>query len=132
MDRLPGGGSSASVFRFAIGHAIEPFLLAILVVQAVYLGGAALNNRPIMFVGRISYGLYLFHMIGFALSRRALPDAGIPEQLVAGAAATLGIALMSYILVERPAMSLKHSFQSRSAISRAGAWRRATIRPDNG
>ncbi|TIR66081.1 MAG: acyltransferase, partial [Mesorhizobium sp.] len=80
---------------------------------------------PLLFLGRISYGVYLYHPILLAYAVKAQPwiPLNVSEQgpgrfLVAGAA-TLLVASLSWALFEKPLNSLKRYFPY-VARSRAG------------
>ncbi|OHV88682.1 acyltransferase family protein [Mesorhizobium sp. ORS 3428] len=71
---------------------------------------------PLLFLGRISYGVYLYHPILLAYAVKAQPwlPLNVSEQgpgrfLVAGAA-TLTVASLSWALFEKPLNSLKRYF----------------------
>lgn len=67
--------------------------------------------RPVVFLGRISYSIYLTHMLVMAALQRILPSRQLPELdppaaaavLVAHAAAIVGFAALTYYAIERPA-----------------------------
>ena len=73
---------------------------------------AALANPRLVWLGKISYGLYMYHEVALWLGRRAehwLPWFPNKEPLLAIAtfAATVGLAAASYYLYERPFLKLK-------------------------
>jgi peptidoglycan/LPS O-acetylase OafA/YrhL len=71
-----------------------------------YLRGL-LEFGPLVWVGRISYGLYLWHYPIFkATSSLKL---SWPVQLAVALAVTLAVTCFSYYLIERPALSLKRT-----------------------
>jgi peptidoglycan/LPS O-acetylase OafA/YrhL len=62
-----------------------------------------LGNRPIAFVGRLSYGLYLWNILTVVVFVRLMGvhPAQTPWGLVWGVA-LLAVCALSYLLVERP------------------------------
>jgi peptidoglycan/LPS O-acetylase OafA/YrhL len=71
-----------------------------------------LGSRPLVYLGRISYGLYVFHTLVLGLIRQLLPGLGReswPTGLVS-LAATIAVASLSYFLLERPFLKLKERF----------------------
>ena len=82
------------------------------------IGGWLLNLAPLRALGRISYGLYLFHMPVFALVNRGL----VPHRIVEPGFLRLGVvggltvvaATASWILFERPINDLKRNFRYRA------------------
>lgn len=71
---------------------------------ASYLHGV-LAFAPLAWVGRISYGLYLWHYPIFKAS--SLLRAGWSLRLLVALTATLTVTCLSYYLIERPALRLK-------------------------
>jgi peptidoglycan/LPS O-acetylase OafA/YrhL len=75
--------------------------------------GRMLSARPVVYIGRISYGIYLAH--GFAgeilasvgVSSRAIPE---PWRFVILASLTVGVAAVSWHLLEQPMNQLKRRF----------------------
>src|SRR5207247_2384396 len=72
----------------------------------------ALSLRPAIFVGVVSYGMYLWHYpVLIELSDRGLASVrGIHPYLLWGVSAvvlSLALGALSYYLVERPALSFK-------------------------
>lgn len=108
----------------AIGVAYAPaYLAAALVCTAVFglfVVGALrwLRAAPFVFLGGISYSLYLLHQaIGFVLIHR-LEAAGVPSLAAVALAIAVALALATALtrLVERPAMRiLRESWRARRA-----------------
>jgi peptidoglycan/LPS O-acetylase OafA/YrhL len=91
---------------FAIGVAL--FLAGILSNPAS-IPAKLLRLPPLVWAGRLSYGLYLWHFFVFAFIAgwfRGYQARLIPFQLFA----TFGIAALSYYLIERPCLKLKKKF----------------------
>jgi peptidoglycan/LPS O-acetylase OafA/YrhL len=61
-----------------------------------------LSARPLVAIGTISYGLYLFHWPVFVLLRERGWDLTSPQDLIGALAITVAIAVASYRVVERP------------------------------
>ena len=65
-----------------------------------------LSSRPMVAVGIVSYGVFLWH---FDLMKRFdqwWPDASFPALLAAVVAAAIAIATVSWLIVEKPLQSL--------------------------
>ncbi|TAE25254.1 MAG: acyltransferase [Cytophagales bacterium] len=85
--------------------------------------GAALNNGALQYIGRISYGIYVFHMIvpGYIvpfvlkvlnkLTRNHVPDLGYWGHRLFSLAVLLLVASLSWYLVEKPINGLKKYFR---------------------
>lgn len=66
-----------------------------------------LGRQPLPAIGRISYGLYLFHLPLFIIVAVEMEsDSGLTRSVVAWTA-SFACAIASYLLVERPALRLK-------------------------
>ena len=61
-----------------------------------------LSVRPLVALGRISYGVYLYHWPIYVLVDRQRWDLPGPALLAVKLAITLAVAMASYVLVERP------------------------------
>ena len=66
-----------------------------------------LASSPLRFVGRISYGLYVFHPVVFSVVFAALHQKPAAERAFAGLAATFACALVSWFGMERYLIALK-------------------------
>jgi peptidoglycan/LPS O-acetylase OafA/YrhL len=74
-----------------------------------------LRARPIVYLGRISYGLYVFHQVGLLIATRTFPRYAEEKgqwfgHVVLGLAATVALAALSYRFVEQPFLRLKQRF----------------------
>ncbi len=80
-----------------------------------------LGSRPMAFIGRMSYGLYLWHSpVGWVTDPRNfewVPIVSRPVQLIVRFALTFVVAGLSYFLLERPILRLKHRFTSRADLT---------------
>lgn len=92
---------------------------AMLVVADLVAGSHSLLARPLawrpmVFVGKISYGLYLIHLPVFYIVEKLIPSASLPVRLGWKLAVSLGLATVSYYLVERRFLRLKGLFEGKS------------------
>jgi len=105
------GESSGGHYRYAIGFTIEPILCGILLIQVVALCHSPmwswLESVPARFLGRISYPLYLYQQITLYPVRRLLVMAPMLVQFTAALLVTVGVASLSYYVIERPFLRLK-------------------------
>jgi peptidoglycan/LPS O-acetylase OafA/YrhL len=109
-----------NAFHFAVGYTAVS--VATVVFIAVALTGqriaSVLSGRSIVATGRISYGLYLWHLPVFgAVFKFGAP---LPRalQMVAAVGLTFATAVLSYRFVEKPFLRLKRR-KSESAPSRS-------------
>lgn len=97
-------GSTAWLYRggFAAGAVCVAAVIACVALLPASVPARVLSFSPLRFVGRISYGLYLWHWPIYIVldgSRTGLEGA---ELLWARVAASFAAAVLSYYLVERP------------------------------
>lgn len=92
-----------------IGLAVLPPLVAVLMAQLVLQSETKLwgwlNAPAARYLGRISYPLYLYHGIGLGIASR-LPG-GLVVELVLTVAISVGLASLSYFVVEKPLLKYK-------------------------
>lgn len=73
-----------------------------------------LGSEPLVYLGRISYGLYVFHALGLKLADSAISRLLGPTTIVVRAlialGATVALASASYFVLERPFLKLKARF----------------------
>lgn len=101
--------------NFVEGMTVVAVAAALLLVGVLAAPGGPLARllalRPVVWVGRVSYGLYLFHFPIFsAVTPEATGWPG-PAVLASRMALTLGITVASWRLVEQPFLRLKRSFE---------------------
>jgi peptidoglycan/LPS O-acetylase OafA/YrhL len=108
--------------RIMIGYPVAA-VGALAILLATLRAGAKLDRNPFVYLGRISYGLYTFHILGMVISdyvvKGAYDTAGryLLRDGVA-LAVTIVMAAISYRWLEMPFLSLKQRFthvQSRPA-----------------
>jgi peptidoglycan/LPS O-acetylase OafA/YrhL len=97
----------SAAYRDTIGFIVDGLLSAVLLVQGLAFSPAWLNWPPIRYVGRISYSIYLYHMLGapFGLSlARRFPE---PVRVASAIAASIALGSFSYWVIEQPFLRLK-------------------------
>jgi peptidoglycan/LPS O-acetylase OafA/YrhL len=99
-------------YRYTVGFTAEALLIAFAIAQLLVLHAGTpwrlLDARPIRYLGRVSYGMYLYHQWGLSIGRHLAAGPRWLE-LSAGLAATILLATGSYFVIERPFLSLKSS-----------------------
>lgn len=86
-----------------------------------------LECAPLLWIGKVSFGVYLLHIFLKSAAMRLSVMMGFDEAsvvtFVGGTAASVAVASISWLLLERPALSLKHHFRyhRRSSLGRVGA-----------
>lgn len=87
-------------------------ILAVVIIWPPKLALLVLKFGPLVWIGRISYGLYLWHwpVRWFVYQKKALPAS--TEQLVAVAVLSFLLTTLSYYFVEKPFLRWKKRFGS--------------------
>lgn len=84
--------------------------------------GFVLSSVPFLGMGRISYGIYLYHLPVLAGLLVLIPDLGAgPRRFALAAAATLVIAAVSWKVLETPFLRLKRRTEERRESPTAGS-----------
>jgi len=78
------------------------------------------NARPMRFLGKLSYSLYLVHQIVLGLAWHWLPFDGIPR-LVLAFAVSLGLSWSIWLLVEKPCAQIRKRLEVRALTPRPTA-----------
>lgn len=92
-------------------------LVAGLVIDGGGMVGQALRLRPVVWVGKVSYGLYLWHFpIDVVVTSERTGLSG-PLNQVLRLALTAAVVVASYVLVERPFLARKRRFERRRDIA---------------
>lgn len=112
-------------------HVLTTLLLASVVLLPRHRLVRWLEWRPLVWVGTVSYGVYLLHMIGLDAARRVLQRVGLaaPEMLfVVGLALTLLLAGLSYRWFESWFLRRKSAFSGDPATHHGIAPASAAVR----
>ena len=67
--------------------------------------------RPLVYFGKISYGLYVFHTTGVYLAEQHLRFMRHSERMVVSLAFTIAVAALSYRFLETPFLRMKERFE---------------------
>ena len=107
-----------------IAVAVAIMLLAIL--ETPWLPARALNTRPLRAIGRVSYGLYLWHVLAFSIVVDHTRTAPVAVRILLALAITAAVTAASWYLVERPFLRLKDRLdardRTRAALSAGSAY----------
>jgi peptidoglycan/LPS O-acetylase OafA/YrhL len=102
----------------SVGYSVIGVIFGLFLVQTIMLNRhrawSWLDSGPVRFIGRLSYPLYLYHQLAPRLVEPFAPHLRWSVQLLLTAAVTLGLAMASYYLVERPFLSLKERLSASS------------------
>jgi peptidoglycan/LPS O-acetylase OafA/YrhL len=109
-DHVLYGSATACVFAWVVAGASHGF---------TGIAGRFLQLRPLVWLGRISYGIYVYHLFMPYLLRPLLAYAGVDlrpfgaGEFALSCVATLAVAWLSWIALERPIIKLKYRFAAR-------------------
>ena len=108
-------GHRFEAYELTGGLTFEPLLVAILLCQLVLHSSSQpwqwLNSKPVTYLGKISYPLYLYHMLAthFAMRIAArFPGLGTPFFVTLAVVIAICISACSYEIVEKPFLALKN------------------------
>ena len=107
---LFGGANLFHDYKNLIGFAVDPVLLALLILQLTSMHGLKwMDSKPIAYLGKISYSTYLYQQILLPLVRPHLPR----SIALAGCFLVIwAVSALSYEIVERPFVRLKERFET--------------------
>jgi peptidoglycan/LPS O-acetylase OafA/YrhL len=100
----------------SIAHTYPIYLfggISVLAILIGFLGCGSLESwRILRYLGKISYGLYVYHSLAIGLAAHVVESFGVNSQfvIVLGLLADIGIAWISYEYIERPFMRMKERF----------------------
>lgn len=100
--------------RTCIHVMLGAFLLSV-VVREDTVGSGALRNRFVTWTGELSYGLYLWHMIGLAFAGLVIKENALVRGLL-GAVLSYIIAAASYFMLERFFIAMKKRWDTKTAM----------------
>ena len=105
--------SYSSAFLYRGGLTLFALAVGVLIIWFASNSGGRLNgimeSRPMVWIGKTSYGIYLWH--GAAIAFVASFHWPVIFKLVAAVGLTLAVTAISYYLLEKPCLRLKHRFK---------------------
>jgi peptidoglycan/LPS O-acetylase OafA/YrhL len=102
-----------TTWRLALGHPLTALASVAVLLSVLGSQHAFLRNRALLYLGKISYGLYVLHEFAhFCASRlvRASTPMTVVAQSIVGLAVTVLLAAASYLWLESPFLRLKERF----------------------
>jgi peptidoglycan/LPS O-acetylase OafA/YrhL len=103
-------------FRYSLqGIAILPIFYAVLFLPGFSFVRKVLEAPSMIWIGQLSYSLYLYHVAVFVFVATLLPRASLVQLTLAGLPAILGAAAFSYYCIEKPFRKLRDRFRGERA-----------------
>lgn len=104
--------NNVTLLGTVFGYPVVPVACAAVLVGFMDL---PFRSRTLEYLGKISYGLYIYHLPGLLLASKLLPggDLGARHaifQIAVGLGITIGISAVSYRVLERPFLALKRRY----------------------
>jgi peptidoglycan/LPS O-acetylase OafA/YrhL len=102
----------SGITRLLIQIAMALLLVSCVIRQDHFLE-LFLTFKPVQYIGSISYGMYLFHLICLAASFKVLDIYGVDKEWIAfllGTTLTMIVAGLSFKFYEKPFLNLKKRF----------------------
>ncbi len=98
------------------GMTLFDVCVAVIILAAVagWRGARPLEWAPLRLLGRVSYGLYLWHFLMISIVRRYGSDWSPSNRVLVAYAASAACTAASWMLVERPALRLKVRLEERA------------------
>jgi len=98
-------------FRETFRYSLQGAALSVLFVAAIRFHRwpvfAWLNTRPLVFIGLLSYSLYLLHLAVILRVTHALPEAGALAQGAISLTVAVALSWLIYVTVEKPCARLR-------------------------
>jgi len=86
------------------------FALMLINIRERQSSGGFLGSEWLVYLGSISYGLYIFHNGFIWLVNQALPACSLPTRMLVSFLLTILLAALSYRYLEKPCLQLKDRF----------------------
>jgi peptidoglycan/LPS O-acetylase OafA/YrhL len=107
-------GDPLTISRVLLGYPTMA-IGAVALFLATLRSSARLSRNPFVYLGRISYGLYVFHVLGLMISDYTVPrpESSLSRYLLRDATAlaiTIAFSAVSYRWLETPFLNLKQRF----------------------
>ena len=106
-------------YRNTVGFAVEPVIVAVLIVQLITFHRRVLWSwiqwPVVRFMGRISYSLYLYQQLTLSVPDRWFGSSPTPAKVLVAMAITVAFGCASYYGIEQPFMRLKNRLQGERA-----------------
>jgi peptidoglycan/LPS O-acetylase OafA/YrhL len=110
---VTGHAQRFTTWQMALGHPFTALASAIVLLSVLGAQHPFLRNTALLYLGKISYGLYVLHEFAHFCAIRMVPAStphGVFAQSIVGLALTILLAAASYRWLESPFLRLKERF----------------------
>ena len=110
---VTGKAPTVTTWRMALGHPFTALASVAVLLSVLGSQNSFLRNPTLLYLGKISYGLYVLHEFAHFCAMRLAPAStpiGVVGQSVVGLALTVVLAAASYRWLESPFLRLKERF----------------------
>jgi peptidoglycan/LPS O-acetylase OafA/YrhL len=110
---VTGQALTVTTWRMALGHPFTALASAAVLLSVLGSQHRFLRNATLLYLGKISYGLYVLHEFAHFCAMRLAPAStpiGVVGQSVVGLSLTIVLAAASYRWLESPFLRLKERF----------------------
>ena len=100
-------------FRESYRYSLQGIALLLMFVNLVFVEGLisrVLGSPPLVYIGKISYSLYLYHWLVYCLMALWIPSWPLPIHIIVMLTSSIWLADLSYRLVEKPFLAIGHRF----------------------
>jgi peptidoglycan/LPS O-acetylase OafA/YrhL len=94
--------------------AVAAAIIVLATVDGRWSGNRLLELAPLQLVGRVSYGLYLWHLAVFTAVARYTTHEPNPLRILVGFGLTIAGTTFSYLVVERPTMKWRRALRAKA------------------
>ena len=105
--------STVTTWRMAVGHPFTALASVAVLLSVLGAQHGFLRNQTLLYLGKISYGLYVLHEFAHFCAMRIVPASTpgmVLAQSIVGLALTIALAAASYRWLESPFLRLKERF----------------------
>jgi len=106
LDEWALGGWKSAFAAISLRSVLLPLLILATVVRPHGVAGRVLESRPLRFLGKISYSLYLWQQLFLVWDASRVQALAPVQSFPLGIACALACACASYALVERPMIAV--------------------------
>lgn len=96
-------------YQHVWSYTLLNILFGVAILSLVVEGSKLMSNKVLVFMGRISYGMYLYHFMAIIMIEKVFGKPVINELVtfIICLVSIIGISYLSYIVIEKPLLRLK-------------------------